>query len=208
MLTEDFSKECKLSIRMENNFEILKFLCESRKSTRSFSDKTVSDSSIEKIMQIVRTSPYASGLKNWEIQVVTSKEIMEKMAEQVAQKVQGMKPFVRDDVQEYFENYSKSFLFFKTAPVLFILTFRVSPLMTSIMGRNAPVEIQAWERDNFTKSISCAAMLVLLAAESLGLGACYMTGPLIAQYEIMKLIGSKPGREIGSIIPVGYKKID
>ena len=44
-----------------------------------------------------------------------------------------------------------------------------------------------------------------LGDESLGLGACYMTGPLLAARELAKLAGLKPGREPGALIPLGYK---
>ncbi len=74
-----------------------------------------------------------------------------------------------------------------------------------MLSKNSGV-LRQWERDNFTKSISCVVMLVLLAAESLGLGACYMTGPLIAEKEIGKIINIKKGRNIGAIIPLGYPK--
>ena len=47
-------------------------------------------------------------------------------------------------------------------------------------------------------------MLVLLAAEALGLGACYMTGGLLAEHEILELITNKKDRKIGAIIPIGY----
>jgi nitroreductase len=66
-------------------------------------------------------------------------------------------------------------------------------------------ELMVWERDTAVKSISCVCMLILLAAESLGLGACYMTGPLIAEHIIKNHIKIKPGRSVAAIIPVGYK---
>jgi nitroreductase len=48
-------------------------------------------------------------------------------------------------------------------------------------------------------------MLILLAAESLGLGACYMTGSLVAEAALAGLLAVKPGRSIGAVIPVGYR---
>jgi nitroreductase len=189
-----------------NNYDILKSICENRKSTRSFADKEVPKEDIQKIIDIAKTSPYASGLTNWEIEVITTPEMITKLSVCVKQKATELTSLIRDDVKEHFLTYSKSFSFFENAPVLFILTFRISPIIMGMMGNKADASLLQWERDNFTKSISCAAMLVLLAAESLGLGACYMTGPLITQNAIMKLAGSKPGREIGAIIPIGYKK--
>ena len=63
-----------------------------------------------------------------------------------------------------------------------------------------------WEKDNFVKSISCVAMLVLLAAESLGLGSCYMTGPLIAEKQIKEFLGIQENKVIGALLPIGFPK--
>ena len=189
-----------------NKYEILKSICQARKSVRHFSGKEVPEDSIQKIIEIARTSPYASGLMNWDIEVVKSNEVISQMAECIRQKADKISLLVREDLRQGFLNYSKNFTFFKNAPVIFILTFRVSPVMKAMMGNNAEAEVMQWERDNFTKSISCVAMLVLLAAESLGYGACYMTGPLIAQNEIMALLKVRPGREIGAVIPIGFKE--
>lgn len=191
---------------MDNNYEVLKSICQGRKSTRCFSAKEVPDEAIQKIVDIAKTSPYASGLKNWEIQVITSRDKITKAAECVNARALEMSSSVKEDFKGFFMNYSKSFTVFENAPVLIVLTFRISPIMAGMMRQNATSEALQWERDNFNKSISCVAMLILLAAESLGLGACYMTGPIIAQHEIMKIVGSKPGREIGAIIPIGYKE--
>ena len=188
-----------------NAFETLQSLCISRKSTRRFANKEVSFDLLEKIISVAKTSPYASNFKNWDIQVVSSKELINNVSDSVQVKIQELELLVKDDLRAYFQNYSKSFVFFNEAPVLLVLSYRISPVMQGLMGSNANEEILKWERDNFTKSISCVAMLILLAAESLGLGACYMTGPIIDQDKIMKIIESKPGRELGAIIPIGYK---
>lgn len=209
MWMEDSSGEYKISKSpemTENRYEILKSICQARKSIRRFSDGELPEESIQKIIEIARTAPYASGLKNWNIQVVKSKEVISQMAECIKRNADKMSLLVKENLRQDFLNYSKNFTFFGNAPVIFILTFRVSPVIKAMMGDNAEAAVLQWERDNFTKSISCVAMLVLLAAESLGYGACYMTGPLIAQNEIMILLDSKPGREIGAIIPVGFKE--
>jgi nitroreductase len=190
----------------DNNYDILKTICQNRKSTRRYSNEAVPDEVIQKIIDIAKTSPYASGLKNWDIQVVNSKDDIEKIAECVKNKASEMAEKAKEDLRDHFLNYTKNFTFFESAPAIIILTFRISPIMQAMMGSNVDATVLQWERDNFTKSISCAAMLVLLAAESLNLGSCYMTGPLIAQNEIMIIINSKPGREIGAIIPIGYKE--
>ncbi len=180
----------------------LKALCERRRSARKFQSKSVSLEDIEKIKEIAYTSPYASGKKNWDINVVSERDKIAKIAKLIRSRTQQLAGSVREDFKENFTRYARSFTAFEGAPVLFVPSFRISSTLSPMLGDDRNVEL--WERDNFVKSISCVAMLILLAAESLGLGGCYMTGPLIAEDLIAQELGIKTGRNIGAIIPIGY----
>ncbi|UCE21744.1 MAG: nitroreductase family protein [Candidatus Aminicenantes bacterium] len=188
---------------MTSLYESLKTICERRKSVRKFTGKDVAVEDIEKIKNIAYTSPYASNRKNWELVTITDKKQIQKIADLVRKKIAGLKTKVREDFQKDFSQYAAHFMTFEKAPVLIIPTFRISTALSTMLPH--PEErVSLWERDNYVKSISCVAMLVLLAAESLGLVGCYMTGPLLAEKEIGELIQIKRGRNIGAIIPIGY----
>lgn len=190
---------------MTDLYHSLKILCEKRKSIRNFVDKPVSPEDIEKIKQIAYTSPYASGRKNWDIIIVDDKATIRKIAEIVRSCADKLKEKLREDLVDHYAAYAENFTFFERAPVLFIPTFRIAPGLSYLVKEPDNALLQ-WERDGYVKSISCVAMLILLAAESLGLGACYMTGPLVAEEKIKEVIPIKKGRDIGAIIPVGYPK--
>ncbi|MDQ1354886.1 MAG: hypothetical protein QG657_5195, partial [Acidobacteriota bacterium] len=147
----------------------------------------------------------ASNKKNWEITVVNDRGIIDKITETVQSAAERVKESIREDYKESFSQYARNFIHFRTAPVLLIPTFRVVNSISFMMGTNSS-PLSQWERDNFVKSISCVCMLILLAAESMGLGSCFMTGPLVAEKEIGKLIKIKNEHQIGAIIPIGYKK--
>ncbi len=187
-----------------DEYDALLKICESRKSARSFDSRPVSSDIIEKIRKIALTSPYASGKKNWQIKIVTDKELLQKTAQAVEKRTGEIKAGIRPDMQEHFASYAKNFTFFTDAPAVFVPIFRAAPSL-SLMLPGAEKDISQWERDNSVKSISCVAMLALIAAESLGLGGCYVTGALIAEKEIAGLIQVPPGWEIGALIPIGYK---
>lgn len=186
-------------------YQLLKTIAQSRESTRTFSEKQVADEEIEKIIDIAQTSPYASGKKNWEIIVIKEKEQIKAVSEVVKSWIEAYSKEVREDFRESFLNYSKNFSSFENAPVILIPVFRNSRSISLMTASDDP-EIIEWERDAWVKSISCVSMLILLAAESLDLGACYMTGPLIAENKIKEIIPIKPGRSIGAIITIGHKK--
>jgi nitroreductase len=190
---------------MTDLYHSLKILFGKRKSVRDFADKPVSPEDIEKIKQIAYTSPYASGRKNWDVIVIDDKATIQKVAEVVRSWADTLKDKLREDLIEHYITYSENFTIFERAPVLFIPTFRTAPGLSYLVKKPDNALLQ-WERDGYVKSISCVAMLILLAAESLDLGACYMTGPLIAEKKIKKIIPIKKGRDIGAIIPVGYPK--
>ncbi len=47
-------------------------------------------------------------------------------------------------------------------------------------------------------------MNLLLAAHTLGLGACWMTGPLVAADGLRRCLQVTKGWDIAALVPVGY----
>lgn len=191
---------------MENleSYDALLRICESRSSTRTFDAKPLPYQLIEKILTISRTSPYASAKKNWDVTVVTDRDMLARMKQAVEDRVSALRKVVRPDMEEQFAAYARNFTFFASAPAVFVPTFRAAPAL-SLMIPGPDSQLAQWERENYVKSISCVAMLILLAAESVGLGGCYVTGALVAEEELGRLLDLPPGRSIGALIPVGYR---
>jgi len=188
-----------------NRYDILKQIAFARKSTRSYADKAVSGEDIQKILAVAYTSPFASGRKRWDILVINEKETIENIAEATRGWINEQAAQAREDFRDSFLQYAQNFTFFEQAPVLFVPIFRPAKAI-ACMFDDKDGKIAEWERDSYTKSISAVATLILLAAESLDIKTCYMTGPLIAEERIMSLLNMKPGMSIGAIIPTGYEK--
>lgn len=193
-------------------YEALLALCQGRRCRREFvPGQPLAPEQIEQIRAVALTSPYASGKKNWEIMVVTDPEVLQKMVAAVDRCIEETTEQIRSSFRDDFVTYAQNFTAFARAPAVFVPTFRVAPslsLMCEGVNDGVQEDVRRWERDNYVKSISCVGMLVLLAAESLGLAACYMTGPLLAEKVLGELIGIKPGRNIGALIPVGYRDVE
>ena len=184
-------------------YEKLLKLCRARRSSRAFAAKPVSRADVERIIALAAASPYASGAKSWEILAVDDGAKIKAMAQAVKDRCAALAAGLDGEYKKEFEAYSRSFSAFESAPVVLLPAFRDRRTLSLLLDRP---DLAAYERENSVKSISCAAMLVLLAAESLGLAACYMTGPLLAAEEIGKIAGLRPGREPGAVIPVGYRE--
>lgn len=181
----------------------LEALCKARHSTRRFLDKPVSDELVAKILEIARTSPFAGGSKSWEVLVIRDRARIEETARAVRARVATLHASIRPAFQEAFLEYAKNFSSFESAPVLMLPVVRVIPTLTLMLPEPTDGVVRM-ESENYVKSISCVAMLILLAAESLGLASCFTTGPLLAEEEIATIVAVKPGRRIGALIPIGY----
>lgn len=196
----------------ENNLQdyaVLKRIADNRKSVRKYSDKPVSEEDLLRIIDIAKTSPVASGRKNWDIEIISDKAILHEISARINEYFLEFADNIKSDFRDDFIEYSKNFTFFESASSVMFLMYRVVPTTSrsvdkSIANDELLSKIEIWEKENSAKSISCAAMLVLLAAESLGLGACYMTGALLAEERFIELVSNKQGRRIGAIIPVGH----
>ena len=184
-------------------YATLEAICTARHSTREFLDTPVPRTLIEKILAIARTSPFAGGSKSWEVLVVQEQEHIAEAVRVVRSRVEELHTSIRPAFQQGFLEYARYFSAFESAPVLLLPVFKTIPTLTLMLPEPSE-HIIRMESENFVKSISCVAMLILLAAQSLGLGSCYMTGPLIAEEEIGRLVNVKPGRRIGAVIALGY----
>lgn len=184
-------------------YAALEAICTARHSAREFLDRPVPGALIEKILAIARTSPFAGGSKSWEVLVVQEQDHIAQAARVVRSRVEDFHASISPAFQQGFLEYARYFSAFESAPVLLLPVFKVIPTL-KLMLPEPPESIVRMESENFVKSISCVAMLILLAAQSLGLASCYMTGPLIAEEEIGRLVNIKPGRRIGAVIPLGY----
>ena len=188
---------------MTDQYDALLQLCKERHSIRQFSTEPVPQAAIEKIRSVAQTSPYASGRKNWQIIAIDEQVVIKEMVAVTRQRIQEISKGLRKDFVDGFEEYARQFVGFENAPLLILPVFRISPLLSYMQTEPDPLLMQ-WERDNYVKSIACVTMLVLLAATSLGLGACFMTGPLLAEENLNRLAGVGPGKQLGAIVPVGY----
>jgi len=189
---------------METHFHDLRILCENRRSCREYKQDPIPQDAVKKIISIASLSPYAGGRKNWGIIELSDKGQIKALASAIEEEVMEVASSMENATAEMFKKYALSFNFFSEAPLLLIPYFRVTPVMKILLGDSVKESQLKWERDNSVKSISCVSMLILLAAESLGLGACYMTGPLIAEKRVSEIVQIPPGREAGAIIPIGY----
>lgn len=173
------------------SFELMRLIKE-RRTIRNYTFQSVPKNKIKKIIEAGRWAPSAHNLQPWYFVVVQRKEWKKK-------------------IMTEFMNASNTFL--TSAKILSTKTFNLI--------EKAPTIVLVYNVSSFSKrsrrlgdqyfsvaylseieSVSAAIQNMLLCAKSIGLGAAWLTLPLLAKKEIYKVIKIKG--ELLAVLTLGY----
>lgn len=184
-----------------------------RKSIRRFKDQAVPDEDIRKILDAGRLAPSANNTQPWSFLVIKDRETRKQMAGAVLDMVDKMIPFAEDEKQaQRLAAYKGTYYtFFEKAPVVIAVFMEGYDAGTdSLLARMGyPAEdIKRLRPAPGLQSVAAAVEHMLLATHALGYGACWMTGPLVAQEAFEKLLGYGKEKFIAALLPVGVPDED
>ena len=167
-----------------------------RKSIRKFKQEDLDLNQIKKIIEVSINSPSGGNAQNWFVYIIKNKDILDRM---------------RNEVETVYEKITgKSapgvYAFFNEAPV--VLAVVQKPYIGAL---DAVIEKADANRNYDRKfivnpglqGVSSFITHILLVVHNEGLGACWMTGPLIAKPEIEKILGVKSPDNLVALIPIG-----
>ncbi|MHB8232882.1 MAG: nitroreductase family protein [bacterium] len=167
-----------------------------RKSIRKFKKEDVDISRITKIIEIASNSPSGGNSQNWFVYIIKNKDVLGRM---------------RNEVEKVYKALIKKeapgvYTFFDDAPV--VLAVVEKPYIGSI---DDILEKTDKDRNYVRKfivnpglqSVSSFIAYILLLCHNEGLGACWMTGPLIAKRELEDIMGIKSPDNLVALIPIG-----
>ncbi|MHA1526858.1 MAG: nitroreductase family protein [Promethearchaeota archaeon] len=160
------------------NYDTIFRLIRAKRSMRRYKNKIVPKESIEKIFEAMRYAPSASNARSWRYSIISDPEIMKKVSDEII-KVNYLYMGFQSGEQalQYFESIGRSI--FYNAPHLIILYYKSiekNPIMIGLKANDAGI----------------ALTYGMLAAESLGLGTCWIgmvQGAVSANREILKILG-------------------
>ena len=136
------------------SYETLLQIAENRRSIRKFTEKPVSRSDIEKIVQIGMMAPSGFNAQPWEVVVVDDSQLRGKVTDLLL------------------EGLGKTSPGFASAPVYLIM---YADERVRKYGPAAMVDNDAWWEFTLNASLSCAFMNLQLAVSSLGLGSMWVS---------------------------------
>ena len=180
-----------------------------RRSIRSFLDDPVPDEDINRIIDAATWAPSGSDSQPWEFLIVKDDKKKKELAKVVKSKMDGIiKEEIKDDKEkQLLRSYAKYFTFFYRAPIVIIVYGQEENAGFREIINKYRSKDQAIKSTSFVQSMSAAVENLILAAESLGYGTCWMTGPLIAKNELKKAVNMELSKSIIAIIPLGKPKV-
>lgn len=182
------------------SYESLFDLLARRRSIRHFTERSVSSETIEKLVEAAIQAPSASNRQDWKFLVVRSRKHIEALADTTSQCWKDILACCDSEaVQDELAGYAVHFDWFRAAPVVIAVTCkRPEGFLRELLPESASAVSGAYA------SAAMASQNLLLAAESLGLGACCLTGPVAAEKAFKPLLGMGNSRQLVCLVAVGY----
>ena len=187
-----------LHILILNQF-VMEFreVVEKRSSVRSFRDESVPPDHLREMIRIAAMAPSVNNFQPWKFMVITSRDLLRKMANIVSEKIQSLptnESLAAENIKSQVEFFAT---FFRDAPALIVLLMEEYESVLEKGVRMTHEEIN--KERNFPDLQSAGACIenLLLAAVDMGYGACWLSAPLMAANELAQLLEvEKPYRII------------
>lgn len=173
----------------------------SRRSVRRFAADPVPDEVIKAVAEAARWAPSPGNRQGCGVIVVRNPEVKAGMAavvQGVLRDMEGSMP--HEDAVQALRDYGNYFTFFAGAPVVLTVTYKSGTSFFSMLqGKEPGIN----DRLSVISAAAAAVQNILLTAHSMGYGACWMTGPLVAEERLAGLLAIKPPARIAALIPLG-----
>lgn len=172
----------------------------SRRSIRRFHSAPVPRELIEQAVELAAWAPSAGNRQDWSFTAVTSDCLKRAMAEAV--RLRWSEILGRHEESGVFDEmrwYTAEFGNFEDAPVVIAISVRAPGALQQQIAGEAARSVSG-----SLASGAMAAQNLMLAAHSLGLGSCCLTGALVAEDDLKRILGLGPREEIVCLVKMGW----
>jgi len=183
----------------------LNTLLNSRASHRKFSTDPVPEGDIRQMIENARLAPSGHNNQPWRYIAVTNRDLINKMANAVVNNLKALYPGLPDSEVQALEKYKFFLEHFKEAPLVMAVLIRKDEYTTSILQTKYNVQLPKTEHfDMELLGVGATVENLLLSAQTMGYGSCWMTEPITyAQKDIEDILNVKNPYHVVSIIPIG-----
>jgi nitroreductase len=183
-------------------------LASKRRSIRKYESRDIPVEDIGYFIKAAVAAPSGCNSQCWEFIAVKNKEVINKLAETVAEANNVFYENTSVD-QKYIENKAKAATFFKNAPLI------IAVFMSKLVHYD-PKTVEVYNQKGYDHtsmmaemsnpdilSIGAAVQNMLLAIHEKGYGACWMNDPTIAGVKINNILGVSEADKFMSLISIG-----
>ncbi|MCK4796220.1 MAG: nitroreductase family protein [Spirochaetes bacterium] len=185
------------------NYEDFLSLCKIRRSVRQYNDKKVLIGDIYKIIDAAIQAPSGTNIQGWKFRIINNKNEIIKVTDIIEQKLKDVASKFDDSyiLKENFLKYGKNFYFFKKAPcVIFLYSCKPRNIVKRFFGKG----LSWYKGEGVFLSLGMAMQNMMLAACTLGISTCALTGPLLAEKELNDILKPPPKHELTALLCLGY----
>ena len=188
-----------------NPDQLLAFL-RSRHTIRSFEDRPIPRATLERLLDAATAAPSPTNRQPWKFSVVTAKATREKLLEHTREAIGEIRAAIAkgphpDHLADYWDYFIKPV---ESARAFVVVSYKCIPDTLAHLVADAGADPKAFVTVEQWNGEVCAAaaatMQLLLQAHAEGLGACWMSGPLLARDRICGLLNlGKPWKMLGGV---------
>lgn len=174
----------------------------SRRSVRIFKKQQVERSVLEKLIEHAACAPTAGNRQDWFFTICINSEVIKQIAA-MSQAAWKKLEIGQSGLSSSLASYGTAASSFENAPALIVVSCRAAGAMErQFFGDSAEAVFGG------IASAAMAAQNLILAAHALGLGACVMTAPLIAEEEIKTLLELPKRNRMVCVVAAGHPTED
>lgn len=185
--------------------EIFKCI-DTRKTVRKYGNYVPTDDEIKRILESARLAPSAMNTQNWKFIAVYNNDIKKQMAGAILDKYNEIVSKIDAETAEQVLKYRAHSTFFEQAPVVIIcIEQNASAFMGGVLEKAGYDKdtISKMRPDSYLLSMGGAIENMILSAEALGFGTCWMVAPVLAHDEMKKILNLKDDEKIVTLLTVG-----
>jgi coenzyme F420-0:L-glutamate ligase/coenzyme F420-1:gamma-L-glutamate ligase len=170
-----------------------------RRSVRRYLPEPIPQSVIERLLEAAVTAPSAHNRQPWRFAVVHSRARKTALARSMGDRLRADRKRDRDADPDIDADVARSFARITGAPVLVVVCLDMQHMdVYPDTARNRH------EHQMAVQSTAMAGQNLLLAADALGLGACWLCAPMFCPDVVRDALGLPAGWEPQGMITLGY----
>ena len=195
------------------NLGDLEKLIKTRRSIRKWRTDLVDIHKIRQAVELACWAPNGGNQQSWMYMVIQNRDTIVSMADAVRKKAEIIASWPQATVVgPILERYVQNSDFFREAPVVVAALAgqydSVMDIALRARGEDDPECSSMIQSRQFARSavqtVAAAVSYLCLIFHQMGLGAVWMSGPLIAKKEIEDIINIPKGYDLVALVPVGY----